>query len=275
MKLEPDYMELNKRAVSLKQGESTTLQASVRENLNAYSEHIKLGKLTWSSFDTNIATVDNNGNITAVGLGETTITVKDEIYGYQAQAIISVIQNHEKAIAVPTVTQGTNFTAILKADGTVWTTGLNNEGQLGDGTTYNKSKPVQVKISNNQYLSGITKIYAGAKHIVALSKDKEVYVWGSNAYGQLGDGTTTKSVYAKKVLDTDASSPIQDVIGIASGAYTSYILKADGTVYGFGWNERGQLGIGNNTNKTLPTKVVEGVNIVNIQGGDSELFMQK
>lgn len=275
MQLEPDYMELNKRAVSLKQGESTKLEASVKENLNAYVGHIKLGTLQWHSFDTNVATVDNNGNITAVGLGETTITVKDTTNGYQAQAIISVIQNHEKAIAVPNVTQGNNFTAILKADGTVWTTGLNSEGQLGDGTTYSKSKPVQVKISNNQYLTGITKIYAGSKHVVALSQTQEVYVWGSNTYGQLGDGTTTKSVYAKKVLDADATNPIKDVIGIASGVYSSYVLKADGTVYGFGWNERGQLGLGNHTNKTLPSQVIEGVNIVNIQAGDSELFMQK
>ena len=274
MELHPDYIELNKRAISLKQGENFNLTASVKENLNAYNGHIKLGTLSWQSFDTNIATVDNNGNITALGLGETTITVKSS-NGYQAQCIVSVVQNHENAVAVPNVTQGINFTAVLKADGTVWTCGLNNEGQLGDGTTYSRSQLVQVKISNNQYLTNITKLYAGGKHVLALSKTGEVYAWGSNSYGQLGDGTTVKSVYAKKVLDESANAPIDNIIGIASGIYSSYVLKANGSVYGFGWNERGQLGLGNNINKTLPTAVVEGQNIVNIQSGDSELFMQK
>ena len=134
------------------------MKAEVAENLNAFAGHIQLGNLSWSSSDTSVATVTNDGTVTVCGLGETTITVKDLTNGYQAQAIVYGIQNNEKAITKPDISQGAHFTVILKADGTVWTTGLNNNGQLGDGTTINRSKPVQVKLNSKEYLSNIVKI---------------------------------------------------------------------------------------------------------------------
>ncbi len=74
----------------------------------------------------------------------------------------------------------------LKSDGTVWAWGVNWNGQLGDGTTTNKSTPVQVSS-----LSDITAIAIGGNgHSLALKSDGTVWAWGNNRYGQIGNGTT-------------------------------------------------------------------------------------
>lgn len=119
--LKPDFMEINTRSTTLKQGESTDLSVSVRKNLNAYVGHIKLSdNIEWKTSNSEVATVSNTGSVTAVGLGEAMITATDKTNGYIASAAVYVIQNHEKAVAVPSVNQGDYYTAILKADGTVW-----------------------------------------------------------------------------------------------------------------------------------------------------------
>ena len=272
--IRPDFIQIDNRSNYVKQGEQITLKTELVQNLNAFAGHIKLGKLNWSSSDTSVATVTNEGVVTSVGLGEATITVKDIENGYQAQAIVYTIQNNEKAITMPDIAQGVDFTAVLKADGTVWTTGLNTSGQLGDGTTVNKSRPVQVKINSKEYLSNIVKISAGTDHVIAVSKTGEVYTWGENDYGQLGNGATTRSVYATKVLNSNGDSTIKDVIDVNAGHKFSIVLLKDGTVYGFGRNAYGELGILNNTNKSLPTQMDGIVNAVKIQANSNGSTIQ-
>jgi alpha-tubulin suppressor-like RCC1 family protein len=67
----------------------------------------------------------------------------------------------------------------------VRTWGSNEYGRLGDGTTTNRSAPVQVS-----GLTGVTAIDAGQSHSLALLPDGTVRAWGWNDHGQLGDGTT-------------------------------------------------------------------------------------
>lgn len=272
--LRPDYIEVDQRVSYVKQGSNITLQASVHKNLNTFAEHIKIGNLSWSSSNPEIAQVANDGTITAIGLGETTITVKDINHGYQAQAIVYVIQNHEQAITMPDISQGTDFSVILKADGSVWTTGINNNGQCGDGTTINRSKPVRVKTSSKEYLSNIVKIAAGTDHVIALSKEGEVYAWGLNDVGQLGNGGTTRSVFANKVLSVNGQDPIKNVIDISSGHKFSLMLLKDGTVWGIGRNAYGELGTLNNTNKSLPVQMDGIANAIRVQANSSGSSVQ-
>ena len=262
--LKPDYLEIDKRASWVKQGEVVKLNAQIVNRLNAFLG-IKLGELQWSSSNTNIATVSNDGTVTTKALGETTITVEDKTNGYKAQAIVYVIQNNEKAVAVPHIAQGMGFTVILKSDGTVWATGLNSNGQLGDGTIENKTKPVQVKIDENTPLTNIVKISAGNEHVLALSENGEVYAWGANSNGQLGNGTTVKNIYATKVLDNVGKAILNKVIDINSGHAHSIVLLENGEVFGFGRNDYGQLGTLDNTDKLLPTKMDGISNAVKVQ----------
>jgi alpha-tubulin suppressor-like RCC1 family protein len=87
-------------------------------------------------------------------------------------------------------------TVALGSDGTVWTWGFNDHGQLGDGTTTNRATPVQVAS-----LSGVKAIAAAMWHTVALKSDGTIWAWGDNQYGELGDGTTTGSLTPVQVFN--------------------------------------------------------------------------
>ena len=81
---------------------------------------------------------------------------------------------------------GGDHSIVLKNNGTVWTWGFNQYGQLGDGSTNNRSAPYPVDTLKN-----VTSIASGGDHTVVLKSDGTVWAWGSNNSGQLGDGTTT------------------------------------------------------------------------------------
>ncbi len=83
----------------------------------------------------------------------------------------------------------------LKNDGTIWTWGLNQYGQLGNGTIVDSNVPVQVGS-----LTGIAAIAGGYAHSVALRNDGTVWAWGRNNWGQLGDGTNTDSHLPTQVM---------------------------------------------------------------------------
>lgn len=91
---------------------------------------------------------------------------------------------------VVAIAAGFSDSFALKSDGTMWAWGSNGAGQLGDGTTTNRLTPIQVP-----GLSGVGAIATGEGFALALVTNGAsvgtVWAWGSNAYGQLGDGTTT------------------------------------------------------------------------------------
>ena len=142
------------------------------------------------------------------------------------------------------VAAGYYHTLALKSDGTVWAWGDNEYGQLGDGTTTERSAPVHV-----QLLSGITGIAGGGRHTVALKNDGTVWAWGYNGSGQLGDGSNTDSSTPIPVLS------LSGIAAIAAGDSHTVALKNDGTVWAWGYNGSGQLGDGSNTDSSTPVQV--------------------
>ncbi|WP_338553599.1 S8 family serine peptidase [Paenibacillus sp. KS-LC4] len=90
---------------------------------------------------------------------------------------------------------GGSFSLALKSDGTVWAWGRNAEGQLGDGTTTDRSTPVQVK-----GLTGVRSVSAGSLSSAAIKSDGSIWTWGWNGKGQLGDGTTANRTLPVKVM---------------------------------------------------------------------------
>src|SRR6185436_14270394 len=130
---------------------------------------------------------------------------------------------------ITAVTAGGHFSLALRSDGTVWTWGANNAGQLGDGTLVNRVAPVQVS-----GLAGVTAIAAGDEHALALLGNGSVVAWGANGAGQLGDGTTTNRSAPVPV------SGLSGVSSIAAGANTSVAVAA--LPMAWGSNGNGQLG---------------------------------
>lgn len=79
---------------------------------------------------------------------------------------------------------GDNHYLVLMADGTLWSLGKNQYGQLGDGTTTDRQQPVKI-------LSNVKSIACGSNHSLAVLNDGTLWAFGQNQNGQLGDGTTT------------------------------------------------------------------------------------
>ena len=132
----------------------------------------------------------------------------------------------------------------ITTDGTAAAWGYNQFGQLGDGTTTNRTTPVQVS-----GLSGVSAVGGGAYHSVALKSEGTVWAWGNNSYGQLGDGTTTTRLTPVQV------SGLTGVTAISVGYGHNLARKADGTVWAWGLNNYGQPGDGTTTNRSTPVQV--------------------
>jgi alpha-tubulin suppressor-like RCC1 family protein len=145
---------------------------------------------------------------------------------------------------VVTIVVGENHGLAAKDDGTVWAWGLNNWGQLGDGTTNNRTAPVQVS-----GLYGIVDVAAGFSHSLALRYDGTVWAWGNNNYGQVGDNTTTTRLTPVQVL-----GGLSSVVGISGGSSHSVAVKLDGTVWAWGGNWGGQVGDGTMVNRLVPVQ---------------------
>ncbi len=92
-------------------------------------------------------------------------------------------------------------------------------------------------------------IAAGVTHVLALDVGGNVWAWGFNTTGQLGDGTVKSRPTPGLVHNLDR------VIAIAAGGAHSLALRADGTVRAWGWNNKGQLGDGSTAQQELPIQV--------------------
>ena len=145
-------------------------------------------------------------------------------------------------------------TLILRKDGTVWATGYNSKGQLGDGTTKTTNKFHKVKGPNGVgYLQNIVQIAAENNTSHALTADGSVYSYGYNYYGQFGNNTTTDesaNPYPVKM------QKVSNIIQITAGEQHISMLDADGSVWSTGYNGYGQFGIGTaDTYNVLPTQM--------------------
>ena len=169
---------------------------------------------------------------------------------------------------------GANHSLALKNDGTVWAWGLNQDGELGDGTNTDSSTPVEVKDPNDPsgYLSEVETIAAGSSHSLALKDDGTVWAWGDNRAsqgtrigGQLGDDEITSSNTPLQVSDLPGGMG-----AIAAGAEHGLALKDDGTVWAWGYNFFGQLGNGTTADSnSKPVQVSELDGIEAIAAGGS------
>ncbi|NDL67799.1 stalk domain-containing protein [Anaerotalea alkaliphila] len=127
---------------------------------------------------------------------------------------------------------------------TLWAWGINEAGQLGDGTTLDKDAPTRV-----YYDEGWRTVSAGGYHTVALKSDGSLWAWGGNAYGQLGDGTKIT-----KNLPTPIGTA-KDWKSIAAGRQHTVALKNDGSLWAWGQNLYGQLGDGTRKHTDMPNRI--------------------
>ncbi len=163
---------------------------------------------------------------------------------------------------VKAVAAGGTFSLALLQNGTLRAWGLNSLGQLGDGTTSSRSLPVQVTGLPGR----VSAIAAGGGSALALLANGTVMAWGGNALGQLGQGQVDSGAHPVPL----AVRLPQRATSIGSGLFHSLAVLADGSVRGWGLNNSGQLGIGNNVRlqpSPVATVGLTGVRVKSVDGG--------
>ena len=147
------------------------------------------------------------------------------------------------------ISAGLNFSLAIRTNGTIWGSGLQTEGQLGDGTAANKSSPVSV-------VGGFTdwcQVSAGNNHSAAVRTNGTLWAWGCNGAGRLGNNNTA-----------NVSSPVSVVggltnwCGVSAGGGHTLGLNTSGVLWAWGNGSYGRLGYNCNTTQSSPVSVVGG-----------------
>ena len=144
------------------------------------------------------------------------------------------------------VSAGYNHTCALTAGEAVQCWGLNSDRQLGNGMTTNLPFPV----SPNGLKSDAVAVSAGNQHTCALITGGAMWCWGSNSWGQIGDGT-----YAERSFPTSVFGFASGAAAVSAGSVHTCALTAGGTLVCWGYNSDGRIGDGTTTNRPTPTPV--------------------
>ena len=214
-------------------------------NTTGYSSPKQVGALTtWSTISGggfgHVMVIKTNGTLWSwgynaqgqLGLGNTTTYSSPNQIGSDTWSSVSCGYDHNLAI---------------KPNGTMWSWGQFGNGGLGLGGSFqHRSSPTQIGA-----LTTWSKISADGSSSMAIKTDGTMWSWGNNDNGRLGLGDTTNQ-----------SSPVQ--IGalttwssVSCGGYTGFAaaIKTDGTLWSWGYNIFGQLGLGNETNQSSPVQI--------------------
>ena len=159
--------------------------------------------------------------------------------------------------SVQSIAVGSQFSVALLGNGELMTWGRNNFGQLGLGTaTATYSSPTAVTA-----ISGVAEIVAGTGHVVARLSNGDVYTWGRNDNGQLGQGDTVARNTPTQIVS------LSNVSQVACGDGYSMALTTGGLVYVWGDNNYAQLGDGGTTDNPSPMVVSGIANVTQIAAG--------
>jgi alpha-tubulin suppressor-like RCC1 family protein len=158
------------------------------------------------------------------------------------------------------ISAGQGHTCAILDDASLKCWGDNSDGQLGDGTTFDSSTPVDVDLGSEIPIS----VSLGLKHTCVVLVSASIKCWGDNSEGQLGDGSTTDS--------NDPSSinlGSSKVLAISTGAYHTCVIINDPLLKCWGDNSEGQLGDGTNIDRLTPITISLSPSPVAISSGDS------
>ena len=159
---------------------------------------------------------------------------------------------------------GHEFAGAIKTNGTLWMWGNRGDYFLGDGSNSgNAQTPAQTGSATNWAVFS-----AGGKHSAAINTDGKLYTWGDGGDGRLGHGnTTTQSVPTQVGSLTNWADVHAD-----SNNGSTLAVKTDGTLWAWGVNAQGQLGLGSTTVQSSPVQVGSLTTWVTVSGGDLHSF---
>ncbi len=150
----------------------------------------------------------------------------------------------------------------ISSSGAVYAWGDNSYGELGNGSTTSSATPVKVSLPSGVVATALT---AGDTSAYALTSTGQVYAWGDNTEGQLGDNSLTASDVPVRV---QLPSGIK-IVQLSAGYAQAFARTSTGKLYGWGYNSDGELGDGGTTWAMVPTAVhlPSGVAITQVAAG--------
>ncbi len=244
---------------------------------NSYGQ---LGVNNTTSRSTPVTTLLGGTNWKSIAGGENhTIALKTDgslwSWGLNTSGQLGVNDTTSRSTPVTTLLGGTNWKSIacggnctiaIKTDGTLWSWGRNN-GQLGVNDTTSRSTPVTTFAGGTNWKS----VACGDDHTIALKTDGTLWSWGFNTQGQLGVNNNAQR-----------NTPVTTLLGgtnwksIACGGNHTIALKTDGTLWSWGFNSQGQLGVNDTTSRSTPvTTLLGGTNWKSIASGDDHTVSLK
>ena len=202
----------------------------------------------------------NNLMMTASGQGSQCPDIEGELWTWghnvEGQLGLGDTTNRCVPVQVGALTDWTNSGGIwsgetlhmIRSNGTLWGWGKNaTYGQIGDGTTTNRSSPVQIGSDTDWAM-----ISTGDRNAAAIKTNGTLWTWGYNSYGRLGHGDSTSRCVPTQVgsLTDWASVSIPSPL-----AYYVAYLKTDGTLWATGGSGYGALGDGTVTARSSPVQI--------------------
>ena len=156
------------------------------------------------------------------------------------------------------ISSGRYNTCGIKTDGTLWCWGSNGSGQLGQGDASDRSTATQVGVATNW-----ANVSTGGAHVCATKTDGTLWCWGANTNGQVGVGDNTNRTTPTQVgTDTTWTQ-----VSGANASSHSCGIKSNGTLWCWGLNTYGRLGVGDTTDRNAPVQVGAATNWSSVRLG--------
>ncbi len=171
------------------------------------------------------------------------------------------------------IKSGYDHVIALEYNNQVWGWGNNNRGQIGDNLVLSRLTPVSLAGEKKLFWGGgffpnFHGISAGINFTVAIEdKNGQVWSWGSNVYGQLGDNSTTSRRTPVSILGNRKT-----FCQIVAGLYHTLAIQHNGNIWSWGYNHRGQLGNNSVTNRCTPVAVFGNKTFCQIAAGGNTSF---
>jgi alpha-tubulin suppressor-like RCC1 family protein len=189
-----------------------------------------------------------SGNVTAIdsGMNQSCAVVDSKVecwsWNNGAASLATVIPGGVSSLSVTNL----HACAVVNSAAECW--GDNSHGQLGNGATTDSSTPVVVSTLS----SGVAAVSVGQWFSCALLTNQTVQCWGDNTNGQLGNGATAT---LPATVPVAVGGGLSGVTSITAGQDHACALTASGALFCWGNNQQGQLGVGDQLQRTLPAPV--------------------
>jgi alpha-tubulin suppressor-like RCC1 family protein len=209
---------------------------------------------------THVFLVGNDGTLWTAGLNENGQLGQPGVGLWTQPGQVLGPAGVGKLTGIAYAAAGSGHSLAVDTLGRVWGWGRNANGELGPDLPMAVESPGHITgLPTVTMLAAGTDILAPASY--ALDLDGQVWCWGGNTSGQLGDGTASQRATPAKIAD------LNDIVAIAAGGRHALALDANGTLYAWGDNSYGQLGDGTQIDRHAPAIVADLPAIRSIAAG--------